>query len=266
VQGVGSYNVNPDCSISVSLTDVFGTNTNAAQFVGIVLGRGTEIDLTTVSGLNSQTAVGTSTGTTTGTGTTTTTGTGSSTATGTPSASRLTIKLIRALYRNPCSDTNVVGLYGFVLNPIQIQASTTTGTTGTSTGTGTTTGTTTTQASAVIGYLDFDGAGNIIASTNTANVSPSTTYSALVFTGTYSVNPDCTGTMTISSPAATSSTSTTSGSSSANQTLTIGFVVSAPTFTAQPGIINSNLFSAPPDLNLSFSDSDESGWGYAQPQ
>jgi hypothetical protein len=68
-QGVGSYSVNPDCSISVSLTDVFGTNTAAAQFAGIVLGRGTEIDLTTVSDLNSQTAVGTSSGTT-GTGTT----------------------------------------------------------------------------------------------------------------------------------------------------------------------------------------------------
>jgi hypothetical protein len=293
---VGSYNVNSDCSISVSLTDVFGTNTTMTQWVGIVLGRGTEIDLTTVSNLNSQTAVVTSTGTSsTGTGTTNgtgTTGTGTTTTTGTQSASGLTIKLVKVLFS--CSNANLYGVYGFVLNPIQIQTQTSatgttgsgtgtgTGTTGTGTGkagsgttgtgTGTTTGTTTTQPPTMIGYLDFDGNGNIIAQpTNAANAAlGSMTYPALVFTGTYSVNADCTGSMTISNPATTSSTSTTTtsgtGSSSTNQTLTIDFVISPPTVTEQPGSIYSSAFSGSPTLNLSFTDSDESGWGYALPQ
>src|ERR1700685_3236704 len=45
---VGTYNVNSDCSVSVSLTDAFGTVTTATKFAGVVLGGGEEIDLTSL--------------------------------------------------------------------------------------------------------------------------------------------------------------------------------------------------------------------------
>jgi hypothetical protein len=71
---IGSYNVNSDCSVSVSISDVFGTNTTATQFAGVILGRGAEIDLKSASSLESQngSTSGTTTGTTTGTSTSTT--------------------------------------------------------------------------------------------------------------------------------------------------------------------------------------------------
>src|ERR1700677_5024123 len=71
VAKIGTYAVNSDCSLSVSLMDPFGTITTATQLVGIVLGRGTEIDLMPAANFQS-----TGTTTTTGTGTSTTTGTG----------------------------------------------------------------------------------------------------------------------------------------------------------------------------------------------
>jgi mucin-2 len=254
-QVVGTYSVNPDCSITVSLSDVFGTNTTPATFVGIILGRGTEIDLTTAANLDSQTAAPatSSTGTTT-TGTTTTT---------TSAGQGLTIKLVQLLYRNGCSVATIGGLYGFVLNPDQVQAASTTGT-GTTAGTGTTTASTV-QPSAVIGYLYFSGAGSIIAQPTTANYQTiGTSYASLVFTGTYTVNPDCSGTMSIStsSPSTSSSTSTTA----ANQTLTINFVISPGTFSGQAGNPNPGVSIGGPVLSLSFSDSNESGWGYAEPE
>src|ERR1700689_4818995 len=43
---IGTYNVNSDCWVTVSLQDVFGTNTAKTQLAGVVLGRGSEIDLT----------------------------------------------------------------------------------------------------------------------------------------------------------------------------------------------------------------------------
>jgi hypothetical protein len=178
LQVVGSYNVNSDCSVGVSLIDLFGTNKTATQLAGIILGRGSEIDLTTVSSLSSQIATGNRTSST-GTGTTTT-GTGTTTTSGTQSESRVTIKLVEVLYRSGCSVANLSGLYGFVLNPTQIQTqasttgTTTTGTGTGTTGTGTTTGGTTTEATTVFGYLDFDGAGNIIAQPGSTAASPAT--------------------------------------------------------------------------------------------
>lgn len=53
ISKVGTYNVNSDCSVSVSLMDSFGTNTSVTQFAGIVLGRGSEIDLVSPSTLQS---------------------------------------------------------------------------------------------------------------------------------------------------------------------------------------------------------------------
>ena len=42
---VGTYVLNTDCTITVTLTDGFGTNMTAATLQGVVLGSGSEIDL-----------------------------------------------------------------------------------------------------------------------------------------------------------------------------------------------------------------------------
>jgi hypothetical protein len=312
VTQVGTYNVNSDCTVSVSLTDAFGTNTTATNLAGIVLGAGAEIDLTAAASLeNTSSSTSTSTTGSTGTSTTTTgtttTGSGSSTTSSAPTGSDLTIRLVRVLYQNGCTVSNLRGLYGFVLNPIAAENNSigTTGTTGTgtgttgtgtgTTGTGTTgtgtTGTTTTNTSSVpsiqFGYIDFDGAGQIIALPNTGAGSTSTAFnsgssstsntmfSALQFTGTYSVNPDCSGTMTLSnsstSTASTTGTSTTatgtttttgstgsSTSSTTNQSITVNFVITPP--------VNPQANPQTPGLTLSFTWGDESGSGYALAQ
>src|ERR1700678_2596013 len=113
IERIGTYNVNSDCSLTVSVTDVFGSNTTATQLVGVVLGRGSEIDLTSATNIQSQGGTGSTSGTTTGTGTTTTT-----TTTSAQTGSGLSIRLVRALYQNGCSVSNLNGLYGFVLNPL----------------------------------------------------------------------------------------------------------------------------------------------------
>ncbi len=230
---IGTYNVNSDCSITVSVEDVFGTTTAATQLAGVVLGGGSEIDLTSASSLKSTTTSSTSTTTTT------------------TSGSGLAIKLVRVLYQYGCSDSNLSGLYGFVLNPTAIQTQTTTTTTG---NTGSTT-TTSSVPSVMIGYLDFDGAGHIttLASTSTSS---SSTFTSLQYTGTYTVNVDCSGTMTIS-PTSTSSTSGTTGTTTGTTStgsLTVNFVITPP---ATPSGNES------PGLDLSFSNAAESGSGYA---
>lgn len=76
---VGTYTVNPDCSITVSLTDAFGTNTTATNLVGLILGDGTgttTMSSTSTSGTRTTTGTGTTGTGTTGTGTTGTTSTG----------------------------------------------------------------------------------------------------------------------------------------------------------------------------------------------
>jgi hypothetical protein len=71
--------------------------------------------------------------------------------------------------------------------------------------------------------------------------------------------------MTIASSTAGTGTTTTSGTG-ANQAFAINFVVSPPTFIGEPGGTNPDAASGGPDLNLSFANSTEAGWGYALPQ
>jgi hypothetical protein len=259
VAQVGTYTVNSDCSITISLMDAFGTNTMATQFAGIIMGHGSEIDLTSATNLQSQAGTGSTSTTTTSTGTTTT----SNTQTGTG----LVIKLVRLLYQNGCADSDLKRRYGFVLSPVSMQS----GTNSTAT------------PSALIGYLYFDGAGNIISTAGEATISVSTssttgtgqtsstpaqTYSALQFTGTYSVNANCTGTMTISNSSASSTTTTgtstgtttttgstgTTTSSNTNQSITVNFVLSPP----MPSV-----GAQTPVLSFSYFTAAEAGTGYA---
>jgi hypothetical protein len=231
---VGTYNVNSDCSVTVSLTDPFGTNPAVTQLAGVVLGRGAELDLTSMATLQAS-APGNATNTTTTTTTTTTTST---------SGSGLAIRLVRVLYQNGCSDSNLTGLYGFVLNPTSIQ-------------TAASSTTTASTPSAVIGYLEFDGTGHIVAlssmpAASTSTASTDSTFTVLQYTGTYSVNSDCSGTMTVNnSPAATATTASSPG-------MTLNFVITPPT---APG-----AFAPAPGLDLSFSTATASGSGYALAQ
>jgi hypothetical protein len=283
----GTYKVNSDCSVSVSIADVFGTNTTATQFAGVILGRGAEIDLMSETALQSES---TTTGITTGTGTTaetgTTTGTGTTTTTGTVTSSTTTnsglaIRLVRTLLNSGCTDANLNGLYGFVLNPIPTQTpSSSTGTTVTTgtTGTGTTTTTTTTTASepfGLIGYLDFNGSGQIVPLTSSSTTSTTTavgnatgpsSFSALDYSGTYAVNSDCSGTITINQGTLASSSGTTAtgagtGTSSAANAITINFVLTPPT---NSGAIATTAQT--PGLTLSYSQGSTSGSGYASAQ
>jgi hypothetical protein len=243
---IGTYKVNSDCSVSVSLADTFGTNTSVTQLAGVALASGAEIDLTSAATLQTSTST-----------TTATTGSG------------LAIKLVRVLYQNGCSVSNLKGLYGFVLNPTSIQAespTTTTGTTTPTTGTGTTTSTAS-QPSAVIGYLEFDGAGHIVALQSTSAVASSTStsssFASLQYTGTYSVNSDCSGTMTISNSSASSTTTGTATSttgSAATSGMTLNFVITPPVTQTGGG------FAPSPGLDLSFSTASASGSGYALAQ
>lgn len=208
---IGTYNVNSDCSVTVSVQDVFGTNTATTQLAGVVLGRSSEIDLTSAASLRS-------------------------------TATSLTIKLVRVLYQYGCSDSNLSGLYGFVLNPSSIQTAIATTTT-----TGTTT-TTSPEPSVIIGYLDFDGAGHIttLASTSTSS---SSILTSLQYTGTYTANVDCSGTMTISPASSTTTSGTTSTAS-----LKLNFVITPPTTPSG---------NESPGLDLSYSNAAASGSGYA---
>ena len=247
VAQIGTYNVNSDCSLTVSLTDAFGTNTTATQLAGIILGRGTEVDLTSAASLQ------TPTGTTTDTP-----------ITPTPTGTGLTIRLVRVLYQNGCSNFNLNGMFGFVLNPSSMQTATaTTGTTATST-----------QPPALIGYLNFNGAGQIVAAPTTAAASSSASSTlALQYTGTYTVYPDCSGTMTISnsSTASTTGTTTTMGTTTTTGTtttdatttssITVNFVITPSIQSGNSG--NSAAGAQYPELAMSFSTATESGSGYA---
>jgi hypothetical protein len=229
---VGTYKVNSDCSVVVSLTDPFGTNPAVTQLAGVVLGRGAELDLTSMAALQAN-APGNTTNTTT-------------TATAGTSGSGLAIRLVRVLYQNGCSDSNLTGLYGFVLNPTSVQT----------VASSATTTATPPEPSAVIGYLEFDGTGHIVAlsSMSASSTSIDSTFSSLQYTGTYSVNSDCSGTMTINKSSAATATA---GDS---QGMPLNFVITPPT---APG---GGAFAPAPGLDLSFSTADASGSGYALAQ
>jgi hypothetical protein len=226
---VGTYTVNSDCSVVVSLTDPFGTNAAVTQLAGVVLGRGAEVDLTSTATLQLSAPVSTTTATTSGSG--------------------LAIRLVRVLYQNGCSDSNLTGLYGFVLNPTSIQTETSS----------TTTAATPSEPSTVIGYLEFDGTGHIVAlssmsASSTSTASIDSTFSSLQYTGTYSVNSDCSGTMTISK------SSTAAATTSGGHGMMLNFVITPP---SAPG---GGAFAPAPGLDLSFSTANASGSGYALAQ
>lgn len=309
---VGSYTLYANCTISVSLTDAFGTQTTPSMLQGVVLSGGGEIDLALLqSSSSSTTGTGTSGTGTSGTGTT---GSGTTTSSG-PSGffeSGVLVKLVRPAFQT-CSTSELSGSYALI-------GTGTGGETGTTaSASGTTSGSVSEGSFFFLGLAQFDGNGHVVtpASTSTTSGSSSTSGSGigsgttsttgsssgtgapstgtssmtglnyLQFTGSYTVNPDCSGAMTLSATASgmaltssgtTSTTGTgtsgtgtsgtgTSGTgttAAANPSLTIEFVMSPATLP-----VNQNASSAryaEPELNFSLANGSSTilGYGIAQ--
>jgi hypothetical protein len=245
---VGSYVLNPDCTITMKLTDVFGTNTTATSLQGIVLNNGAEIDLGVVQSVTSGTGTsgtGTSGTGTSGSGTSGsgTSGSGTSTSTGGLPQSTLLIKLVRPLTAT-CTTGSLTGSYVLI-------------------GTGTSAASSASGASSffLFASVDFNGAGTIVA----PSVAPSS-LSSLQFTGTYTVNPDCTGTMTISNAPASSSSSATGSSSTSSSKLSLSFTLTQPSVLFNPGTPTATARSFGPGIEFSQSSSSGTLFGYGVAQ
>lgn len=218
----GTYVLNPNCTITVTLNDVFGTGTKTATATlqGIVLNGGSEIDLGTLQSTNSS-------GATTGF-----------------FESDVLVKLVRPAF-STCAASQLSGPYSLIGTGTGIEnLATGTGTSGT----GTTGNSSQTEAPFFFfALVQFDGNGNVIspsASSSITGSSSSTGTSSplgyLQFTGTYTVNPDCTGTMTLN--AFPSSMSLTVGKST----------TSTGTGTTGTGTGTSTTASTNPPLTLNF--------------
>jgi hypothetical protein len=247
----GTYVINPDCTITVTLTDVFGTNKTASSLQGIILSGGSEIDLG-VFQTASTTTGGTATG---GTPTTTTSGTVA------VNQSSSLIRLVRS-FSFSCNASNLVGPYALIASGA--------GATSIANNTGTGTGTTSAQTVApffLFGRVNFDGVGNITADPGNFSLS------SLRYTGTYTVNSDCTGTMTLSkgSPSTSttgsgstgsgSTTGTTSTDTSAN--LSLNFVLVQP---SGPFSEAASISPTKPVIQFSVANGTQALYGYGRAQ
>jgi hypothetical protein len=220
---VGTYTVNNDCTMSVTLTDTLNTapssptNINptfaTAHLIGLVVGAGSEIILTTkpsiplVNGLF---------------------------------ASPLAIQLVRAQPFG-CSTASLSGSYALI-------------------GTGIATTGTTTQAATFIAVVFFDGNGNVTAQT----VGTPSSLASFQMAGTYTVNTDCSGTMSITMPP---SALPTAGTGTNTPTpLSLSFILTPPTLSAVGGTTISNGFSVRPGIQFTISNSQQTlfGSGFAQ--
>jgi hypothetical protein len=219
---VGSYTVNSDCTISVALTDTLNVTTNSAgganpqattTLIGFVAGGGSEIYLTEPQTSNSTTGnVPLVTG---------------------QFASRLTLELIRT-YTYGCTVASLSGSYGLIGNGY-VGVSSTVGTT-TTTGTGTTTSSNLqVQPITLFGVVTFDGGGHIIPQM----VATGSSLGNFQYTGTYTINPNCSGTMTLtpmgttvaagsSTTTGTTGTGTTTTTTTNTTALTVNFVLTPP--------------------------------------
>jgi hypothetical protein len=196
---VGSYTVNSDCTISVTLTDVFNTTATSAgvpatqgtaTLIGLVLGGGTELYLTAPQSSSSTN--------------------GNTPLVAGEFATRLSIQLIRTPTYG-CSVASLTGSYGLIGSGfLALSAATSTGT---STGTSATV-----QPVDVFGVVTFDGAGNVIPQM----VPSGSPLGSFQYKGTYTVNLNCTGAMTLGSAISTTTTTTSSTA------LTVNFVLTPP--------------------------------------
>jgi hypothetical protein len=228
---VGSYTVNSDCTISVTLTDVFNTATPTAgvtiptfgstTLVGLILGGGTELDLSLAQSPTSKT--------------------GNTPVVPGEFASRLFVQLIRS-FPYGCSTQSLTGNYGLI-------------------GTGFALASNGTQPVTVFASVYFDGNGNIVAQP-VASGSPLASFQ---YSGTYTVNTNCTGTASFTVPAVTTGTTPTTGSTPAT-TVTASFVLIPPVAYVTTGTATLTGSADRPSLLFTTTNPIEtiSGYGRAQ--
>ena len=231
---VGNYTLNSaDCTITLTLKDAFGTNTNSTSLQGIVLRDGSEID---VGVLQNVTTGAICTGSTTGS----CTGASTTTAVNTLYGSNTLVRLVRQ--QSPsCKTSSLFGTYALTGNGNRV-----------ATLGGPILGTQTQAPFFTFGLVQFDGNGNIMTQAGASSLG------YLQFAGTYTVNADCTGTMTLSNATVTSTSGSTGTGTTAPATgATVNFVLIQP--------IDSGS-SAPPEIAFSQSGSGQTlfGTGIAQ--
>jgi len=215
---VGTYTINTNCSITVSLTDAFSTSKNPAplSFTGFLANGGSEIDLIPSYQLPT-------------------------TPSATPTLPTALIQLLRVNAQTTCSATTLTGPYALIGGGFG-------------------------QASASIAFLArvrFDGNGKLIDDTIPGVTTP---LSSLQYTGTYTVNSDCTGTLTFSQkpgPAVPSGTTAPTVTP-----ITASFVITNPIVQVNStgSVAFQNPFSLRPSFVFSFANQNQvvSGIGKAQ--
>ena len=140
-------------------------------------------------------------------------------------------------------------------------AITTGGTTMTTGGVTTTTGGTTTtvagteQPATFFAVVRFDGNGNVIAQT----VGASSPLASFQLTGSYTVNLDCSGSMTLN-------TATTSTGSATGTPLMVSFVLTPPAQYQTPGAIAVSGYSSRPGIEFTAWNSNETFFGFGTAQ
>jgi hypothetical protein len=209
---VGTYKLNSsNCTITVTLKDAFGNNTTPTTLQGVVLRDGSEIDLGVLQNFTTG-AICTvpSTGPCNGTGTGTGTGTSTATAVPTLYGSNIFVRLIRQ--QSPsCSVNDLAGSYALFGDGDRV-ATTVGGSTFSST-----------QAPFfTFGLVQFDGNGHIISQPATSSLS------YLQFAGTYTVNSDCTGTMTLNNATNTPASGSNGGTTTSTNGTPVNFILIQP--------------------------------------
>jgi hypothetical protein len=196
---VGTYVVNSsDCTITVTLSDTFAPNpiaTNlqgaATSLQGVVVLDGAEIDLGILQNISTATP---------------------STTTGLYASNTL-VKLVRQ--KSPsCGLENLVGSYALIGAGSRVA-------TVAGTGAGIVPAMQTESPFFLFALVQFDGNGGILAGTTSE-------LSFLQFAGSYTLNPDCTGTMSLDNGTAISSTVSTAQAGSA---LALNFILIQPETT-----------------------------------
>jgi hypothetical protein len=256
---VGTYAVNSDCTINVILTDVFNTTAPSAgtvptlgktSLIGVVVNGGTEIVLSAAQSSSSTS--------------------GNPPLTAGQFTSRLVIQLIRS-FNYACTAANLTGSYSLIGEGFAAVPSTL-GTTTSGTGTGSAQ---TVQPVRFLGVVTFDGAGNLI----TQTVGSASPLASFQYKGTYTVNLNCSGTLTLNPPASTTTVTTTTSTGTATTTqtgatsttpatMTVNFVLTPPitypttnAYSATP-----SGYASRPGLEFTFLSTTESitGLGIAQ--
>jgi len=223
---VGTYNVNTDCTINVRLVDVFNTGTSgpgvtnptqaSTSLIGLVLGGGSEIDLSVAQSPSSTN--------------------GNMPVVAGEFASRLNIQLIRG-FSYGCGVASLNGAYGFVASGFaQV-------------------GTNVIQPVTFLARLRFDGNGNILPDT----VPPGSPLASFQYAGTYTMNLDCSGSMTLGPvPSATASTTAPS--------VTATFVLIPPVAYIANGTATLTGSAGRPSIQFAIMGTNEMVFGYGRPQ